>query len=89
PQISKIFDIEPIGPTDLWQFWDAMDIPTLTIRGEKSVLLTNDIVAEMSRRKPAPPMDFTEIKDAGHVPSLMAPDQIEMVRSWLKSAPTS
>lgn len=89
PGISKIFEVEPIGPTDLWPCWQATRQPVLTIRGAHSVLLTTDIVARMSREKPGAPMDFIEFAGCGHVPSLMAPDQISAVREWLNTAPTS
>lgn len=85
PQIARIFEHEPIGPLDLWAYWNALAIPVLTIRGEISILLTLDIVAKMSRQKPGAPMDFVEFKACGHVPSLMAPDQIEVIRSWLNN----
>lgn len=89
PEIARIFEHEPVGPMDLWPFWDALTAPVLTIRGCNSILLTLDIVAEMSRRKPGAPMDFHEFAGCGHVPSLMAPDQIELVRSWLNDTLTS
>lgn len=89
PAISKIFEIEPTGPTNLWPCWQATRQPVLTIRGANSVLLTVDIVARMSREKPGRGMDFIEFAGCGHVPSLMAPDQIKAVREWLSTAPTS
>lgn len=88
PKIAKIFEVEPIGPVNLWPCWDALLIPVLTIRGEQSVLLTPPIADLMKTRKPGKPMDFIEFKACGHVPSLMAPDQIDIVRSWLNTTPT-
>lgn len=89
PQIARIFESEPIGPRDLWTFWNAITAPVLTIRGANSILLTLDIVAQMSREKPGAPMDFHEFEGCGHVPSLMAPDQIEVVKQWLNTTLTS
>jgi pimeloyl-ACP methyl ester carboxylesterase len=85
PQIARIFEAEPIGPFDLWPFWLATQQPVLTIRGANSVLLTLDIVTRMSRDKPGAPMDFIEFAGCGHVPSLMAPDQMKAVRAWLST----
>lgn len=88
PQIARIFEVEPTGPVNLWPCWDTLLIPTLTIRGEYSVLLTPEIVQSMQSRKPGRPMDFVEFRACGHVPSLMAPDQIDTVRSWLTTTLT-
>lgn len=88
PKISEVFKFAPIGDVDLWPLWDKIDEPVQLIRGENSTLLTLDIVAEMCRRKTGGLLDFVEIENAGHVPSLMAPDQIELVRSWLKNTQT-
>jgi pimeloyl-ACP methyl ester carboxylesterase len=83
PAIAVIFETQPIGDTDLWPYWDDIVAPTLLIHGAKSVILTKDIVKEMKDRMPA--MDYVVFKDAGHVPSLMAPDQIEVIRQWLNT----
>lgn len=85
PAIAEVFKVSPIGDLGMWPVWDQIKVPSLLIRGGQSVLLTLDIVAEMSRRKPGTPMDFVEFADCGHVPSLMAPEHIEAVRAWLNT----
>ena len=81
PNIAKVFEGEPIGEADLWPYWDAIACPTLVIRGAHSVLLTKDIVREMETR--GPDFNFIEFEGCGHVPSLMAENQIEAVKAWL------
>jgi len=86
PKISRMFDREPIGETeDLWAFWDRIDIPVLVLRGERSTLFPASVMAEMTRRGPGKKglMECQTIPGCGHVPPLIADDQIEMIRSWL------
>ncbi len=54
---------------ELWdQFNLFKDIPLLTIRGANSLLLTSDIVEEMSRQNPA--MEVLVVEGQGHAPFL-------------------
>ncbi|MGQ0526734.1 MAG: alpha/beta fold hydrolase [Alphaproteobacteria bacterium] len=85
PQIGLLFEDEPTGPTDLWPAWDKITCPVLTIRGKKSVVLTANILDEMKIRGPARAMDIAILPDCGHVPSLMAPKQIQLVLEWLNT----
>ena len=66
---------------DLWALWDAIDCPTLVIRGEDSDLLLADTAEAMTQR--GPKADLYTIPNAGHAPSLMAPQQIELIEDWL------
>jgi pimeloyl-ACP methyl ester carboxylesterase len=84
PGIADIFKTEPIGDSDLWVNWDRIVCPVMLIHGAKSVVLTKDIIAEMKKRGPGPTMNYTVFRDCGHVPSLMAPNQIETIKEWLK-----
>ena len=38
--------------TDLWPMWDALECPTLLIRGETSTVLPIALAAEMIERQP-------------------------------------
>lgn len=87
PQIAEVFKHEPIGTIDLWPSWEKISCPTLLIRGQHSVVLPTDIVDRM--REKGPDFDFIEFENCGHVPSLMAPDQIEAIASWLNTTQTS
>lgn len=85
PRIATVFDKEPTGDFDLWQCWDAIACPMLVIQGAQSLLLTDNIIKEMAQR--GPDFDLVVFDGCGHVPSLMAPNQIEVIRKWLSEAP--
>jgi pimeloyl-ACP methyl ester carboxylesterase len=55
----------------------------MVIQGAQSMLLTDDILDKMRGR--GPNYDLTVFDDCGHVPSLMAPEQIQAVQEWLRS----
>lgn len=84
PQIAVVFEDAPIGDVDLWEMWGKITTPILLIRGKKSLLLTKKIVKMM--RKTGVEFDLSVIKKAGHAPSLMAPEQIEMIEEWLRAS---
>lgn len=85
PKIAVNFYSQPLGKENLWVYWEKVVQPTLVIRGELSVLLTEDIVQRMADRKPGVKMDFVTIKDAGHVPSLYPEEQIRIFAEWLQT----
>lgn len=68
---------------ELWDLWDAVKIPSLIIRGEKSGLLLKPTVEEMKQRHQD--AESVEIAGCAHAPSLMVPAQIELVLNWLQS----
>jgi len=67
--------------TQLWQMYDAIDIPTLLVHGAESDLLTAATVAEMVARGPRP--HVVELPGVGHAPMFFDPPQIEAVRAFL------
>lgn len=81
PNIAQIFKTEPTGETDLWPYWDSITCPIKILWGAQSMILTDEIIQAMKSR--GPDFDLHIFKDCGHVPSLMAPNQIEVVRQWL------
>lgn len=87
PAIREMFDKEPIGEKPLWPFWDAMDQPTLVLRGETSTIFPPDVAQEMTTRGPGDKMTLKVIKGCGHVPPLVTDDQIDIIRDWLKNTP--
>ena len=80
-QIKVVFEHSPIGDFDLWESWADIDCPTMVIHGDESTILTNDIIEQM--RTCGPDFDLVVFEGCGHVPSLMAPNQIEILRDWL------
>ena len=73
--------------TDLWALYDAVQCPTLLLRGEHSDLISRATAAEMARR--GPKARVVEIKGVGHAPTLMQPDQIAVVREFLLEGETA
>jgi pimeloyl-ACP methyl ester carboxylesterase len=82
PGIAAAFAGETSAGLDLWPTWDAVACPVLILRGEKSAILPQAVADEMTRRGPKARLEI--IKGCGHVPSLAAPEQIALVRTWLE-----
>lgn len=72
----------PIEDIDLWPVWDQIVCPVLVLRGTESDLLAAETAAEMAER--GPKAEIVAIDGTGHAPALMARDQIEIVRDWLR-----
>ncbi len=83
PQIAVNFRTQPLGKQDLWEHWGMIHQPVLTLRGELSTLLTEDILKDMHIRKPGHDMGVLRIPGAGHVPSLYPEEQIRPLLEWL------
>ena len=83
PGIAQEFKSQPLGHTDMWEEWEAIEQPVLTIRGERSLLFPVKIAEEMIKRKNGAAMAFETVADAGHVPSLYPDSQIDLIRNWL------
>ncbi len=66
---------------ELWPLFDAIQCPTLVIRGEHSDLLSRAAVAEMQVRGPR--ARSVEIPDVGHAPMFMDATQVAVVRDFL------
>ena len=65
----------------MWQLFEAIQAKTLLLRGAESDLLTAASAQQMSRRGPRPKL--VEFAGVGHAPTLIAPDQIDAVASFL------
>ena len=66
---------------EVWSTWQAIRCPTLVLRGAESEVLDADTIERM--RSSGPPTEVVELAGIGHAPSLMAEDQIEIVREFL------
>jgi len=64
-----------------WPAWDAIDAPTLCLRGETSDLLLPEVAEEMRRRGPR--ATVVTIAGCGHAPALNVPDQLSLVERFL------
>lgn len=66
---------------DRWQEYDALDMPTLVLRGEASDLLLAETAQAMTQRGPR--AQLAVIPGCGHAPALNVPEQIALVRRFL------
>ena len=69
---------------DQWEAYDAIDVPTLCLRGESSDLLLAETAEAMRRRGPRAVV--VTIPGCGHAPALNAPDQFGLVERFLSAA---
>ena len=82
PRIAEIFNASmPDKDLELWHVYDAVRCPTLLIRGERSDVVSRANATEMTRR--GPKAKVVEIRNVGHAPTLLHPDQIALVRDFL------
>lgn len=78
--------VEPVvtaeSERDPWALWEAIDAPTLVVRGVDSDILGEETFEEMLERRPE-----TEslIVDCGHAPALNTDEQISAIRSILSA----
>lgn len=86
PQIAKKFETEPLGNKDLWECWNRIIQPTLSLRGALSELFTSDIAKKMQIHKNGAPVSLVTIADCGHVPSLYPQEQLAIIQDWLKAS---
>jgi pimeloyl-ACP methyl ester carboxylesterase len=75
PEIAKA------GEAALWMAYDALRCPTLLIRGAESDLLSHETAQAMTQR--GPKAKLVELAGVGHAPTLVAADQVALVREFL------
>ncbi|MCJ0762999.1 alpha/beta fold hydrolase [Variovorax terrae] len=69
------------GEALLWQLYDQIQARTLLLRGAVSDLLSRETALAMTQR--GPKARLVEFAGIGHAPTLIAPDQVETVASFL------
>lgn len=83
PAIAAPFLGSTAEAVELWPFYDAIDCPTLLLRGGESILLPEEVAQAMTQRGPR--AELVTFAGVGHAPALMAEDQIRAVRAFLAS----
>jgi pimeloyl-ACP methyl ester carboxylesterase len=78
PGIGRGFSAAAAKDVDLTSLWQTVRCPVLVLRGANSDLLLPETAKQMAAKS-----TVVEIPGVGHAPSLMVPDQIELLRSWL------
>jgi pimeloyl-ACP methyl ester carboxylesterase len=71
------------GEAMTWYAFDNLRCPTLVLRGAESDLLLRETAEAMSQRGPKPRVH--EFAGVGHAPTLVAADQVKVVREFLLS----
>jgi pimeloyl-ACP methyl ester carboxylesterase len=85
--VRPLQNFDPEG-IDLWPLFRSLRrIPLVTLRGEKSNILTVDTFTKMSVANPQ--MNAVTVPDVGHVPSLAEPQSIEALSGALYHADTT
>lgn len=69
---------------ELWESWDALDLPVLVLRGAESDLLLPEVAAAMTVRGPR--ARLVEFAGCGHAPALNVPAQIAAVAGFLEGS---
>jgi pimeloyl-ACP methyl ester carboxylesterase len=80
PNMVRQFRIEP-NDYEIWQHYDALTMPMLTLRGVDSDLVLQETAEEMTRRGPRTKLVI--VPDCGHAPCLNVPEQIKVVSDFL------
>ncbi|TXG81232.1 MAG: alpha/beta hydrolase [Sphingomonadales bacterium] len=84
PRIAEPFRMPngAAGVADLWPAFEALaGVPSLSLRGTLSDLLTAETQAEMARRNPD--MAIVTVPDVGHAPTLDEPESIAAIDALL------
>ena len=77
----RIAEIAAQGEAQLWQLYDSLTPQTLLLRGANSDLLSPATAQAMTQR--GPKAQLVEFAGVGHAPTLIAPDQVDTVTSFL------
>jgi pimeloyl-ACP methyl ester carboxylesterase len=79
PAIALAFgDLENVG--DLWDLYDALTIPVLLLRGERSDIASAENARVMTERGPGARVRVLPV--VGHAPWIESPETIELVRDF-------
>lgn len=81
PMIAEATKANSSEDIDLWPVWSAVQVPQLLIWGDKSDVLQESTVLKMQENDK---LELFRIHDIEHAPSLMEPDQIHKVQTWLR-----
>jgi len=76
-------ELAAAGEAFLWQSWARVACPVLLLRGAESDLLSADTAAQMLQRGPRTRLHSFD--GVGHAPTLVQPEQRQVVRDFLLS----
>ena len=75
-------EVAAAGEAALWAAYDRVTARTLLLRGAESDLLSHATAQAMTQRGPRAML--VEFAGVGHAPTLVAPDQVAVVRDFLR-----
>ena len=84
PAMVRQFTDHP-NDYDVWDHYDAIEVPVLCLRGAESDLVLRETTDEMLRRGPGR-LGLTrvvEVAGCGHAPALNVPDQLDLVSAFI------
>jgi pimeloyl-ACP methyl ester carboxylesterase len=69
---------------ELWEHYDAIEVPVLCLRGAESDLVSREATAQMLHRGPGARglCRVVEVPGCGHAPALNVPDQLNLVAGF-------
>ncbi len=76
-------ELARLGEAALWQAYDRLQCPTLLLRGALSDLLSPATALAMTQR--GPKAQLVEFDGVGHAPTLVQPDQVQVVQEFLRA----
>ena len=79
--IAYLVGLAGAGGGELQDAYDAIDVPTLLLRGTASDVLPASVAEEMTRRGPKPRL--VVFPDCGHAPTLASQEEIALLRDFL------
>ncbi|MES3002978.1 MAG: alpha/beta hydrolase [Pseudomonadota bacterium] len=84
PAMVRQFTDHP-NDYDIWDHYDAIDVPVLCLRGEESDLVLRDATEEMLTRGPGSKglTRVVEVPGCGHAPALNVPEQLDLVTAFI------
>lgn len=80
PLRTETNNFETLHDIDLTELWEAVNTPTLILRGAESDILDSLTAAQMGKK---PNVTLHEFAGIGHAPALMDDGQIDVVKQWL------
>jgi pimeloyl-ACP methyl ester carboxylesterase len=75
-------ELAAAGEAALWAAYDRISCPTLVLRGADSDVLAPATAAAMAER--GPKARIHEFRGVGHAPTIVAPDQVAVVRRFFQ-----
>jgi pimeloyl-ACP methyl ester carboxylesterase len=73
PLLTEEADVDP------WALWEAIEAPTMVLKGERSDILADATFERMQATRDVEAHEY----DCGHAPSLNVPEQVDPIRRFL------